>query len=56
MKCKILGNDIKPFMTFGKMPIANGFVEKENFDKEFFFEMQVGFNDELSLFSIRRSS
>jgi len=52
MKCKILGNDIKPFMTFGKMPIANGFVEKENFDKEFFFEMQVGFNDELSLFQL----
>ena len=39
-------------MTFGKMPIANGFVEKENFNKEFYFEMEVGFNEELSLFQL----
>ena len=52
MKCKITGTNIKPFMTFGKMPIANGFVEKKNFDKEFFFEMEVGFSDELSLFQL----
>jgi len=39
-------------MTFGKMPIANGFVKKENFNKEYFFEMEVGFNEELSLFQL----
>ena len=39
-------------MTFGKMPIANGFVEKENFNKEFYFEMEVGFNEDLSLFQL----
>ena len=52
MKCKITGAQLKPFMTFGKMPIANAFVEKKNFDKEFFFEMEVGFNEELSLFQL----
>ena len=29
MKCKITGNNINTFMTFGRMPIANGFVNKE---------------------------
>ena len=52
MKCKITNKAIEPFMTFGKMPIANGFIEKENFDKEFFFEMEVGFSNELSLFQL----
>ena len=52
MKCKITNKSIEPFMTFGKMPIANGFIEKENFDKEFFFEMEVGFSNELSLFQL----
>ena len=52
MKCKITNKIIEPFMTFGKMPIANGFVKKENFNKEYFFEMEVGFNEELSLFQL----
>ena len=28
MKCKITNKNIKPFMSFGKMPIANGFIKK----------------------------
>ena len=30
----------KFLMSFGKMPIANNFLSKENFDNEFFYEMQ----------------
>ena len=52
MKCKITNKILKPFMTFGKMPIANGFIEKKNFSEEFFFEMEVGFNDDISLFQL----
>ena len=36
MKCKISGLEIKPFMSFGKMPIANGFLEQNQFDEEYF--------------------
>ena len=36
MKCKITNKPIQPFMSFGKMPIANGFIEKKNFSEEFF--------------------
>ncbi len=52
MNCKITNKPIQPFMSFGKMPIANGFLDKENFSEEFFFNMEVGFNDELSLFQL----
>ena len=52
MKCKITDEKIKPFMSFGKMPLANGFLKKEEFEKEFFFEMEVGFTDKLSLFQL----
>ena len=30
MKCKVSGQQIKPFMSFGKMPMANGFLDKKN--------------------------
>ena len=53
MKCKITNKDINPFMSFGKMPIANGFIKKEDFINEFFFEMEVGFSEELSLFQLK---
>ena len=52
MKCKITNKVIEPFMSFGNMPIANGFIHKENFNKEFFFKMEVGFSDQLSLFQL----
>ena len=26
------------------MPIANGFIEKKYFNKEYFFDMQIGFS------------
>ena len=52
MICKITGEKIKPFMSFGKMPIANGFLRKENFKKEFVFNMEVGFSRRLCLFQL----
>ena len=39
-------------MSFGKMPIANGFLKKKDFKKEFFFKMEVGFSKKLSLFQL----
>ena len=52
MKCKVTNNKIEPFMSFGKMPIANGFIEKKDFNNEFFYNMEVGFSEELSLFQL----
>ncbi len=52
MKCKVTNKIIDPFMSFGKMPVANGFIKKEDFRNEFFFNMEVGFSEEVSLFQL----
>jgi len=52
MKCKLTDKEIKPFMSFGKMPLANGFLSKDAFKTEYFFEMEVGFSEDLSLFQL----
>jgi len=53
MNCKITNKKIKPFMSFGKMPIANGFIEKKDFDTEFFFNMEVCFSENISLLQLK---
>tara|TARA_B110000459_G_scaffold197756_1_gene241616 strand:- start:1060 stop:2256 length:1197 start_codon:yes stop_codon:yes gene_type:complete len=52
MICKITKKIIKPFMSFGQMPIANGFLKKKYFKKEFLFKMEVGFSKDISLFQL----
>jgi methylation protein EvaC len=52
MICKITGKEIKSFINFGKMPIANGFLDKSQFKNEFFFNMEAGFSEEISLFQL----
>ena len=52
MKCKFSGQRLKPFMSFGRMPLANGFLLQKNFTKEYFYEMKVGFNKKYSLFQL----
>lgn len=42
-KCLICNSLIDSFMSFGKMPIANGFLEPSQFPDEYFFELKVGF-------------
>ena len=42
-KCLICDNKFNPFMSFGKMPIANGFLAEKQFSSEYFFELQVAF-------------
>jgi len=53
MKCKITSSEMSPFMSFGKMPIANGFLQKENFENEFFFDLEVGFSEKICLFQLK---
>ncbi len=42
-ECLICKNPIQPFISFGRMPIANGFLRKEEFGREFFFELKTGY-------------
>ncbi|MDA8727113.1 class I SAM-dependent methyltransferase [Candidatus Pelagibacter bacterium] len=45
MHCRVCANKINPFVSFGKMPIANGFLKKEQFENEYFFELATAFCD-----------
>ncbi len=42
-KCIVCSSPIEPFMSFGRMPIANGFLSAGQFADEYFFELKVGF-------------
>ncbi len=41
--CLICGSVVDPFMSFGRMPIGNGFLAAEEFSREYFYELKVAF-------------
>ena len=43
MECLVCQFPIEPFMSFGRMPIANGFLTPEEFPQEYFFDLRVSF-------------
>ena len=51
-QCRICRKNMKPFMTFGRMPIANGFLLPEMIDKEYFFELQPSFCSHCNMFQL----
>jgi len=42
-ECMICNKSVNPFMSFGKMPIANGFLTEDQFLTEYFFELAIAF-------------
>ena len=42
-KCMICEESLELFMSFGQMPIANGFLSPPQFADEYFFELKVAF-------------
>jgi methylation protein EvaC len=52
MNCRICKASIVPFMSFGKMPIANGFLCKDDFKNEYFYEMKVAFCSSCYMFQL----
>ncbi len=52
MKCRICSNEISPFMSYGRMPIANGFLLPDQYDDEYFFELKPAFCERCYSFQI----
>ena len=52
MECRICKTAVTPFMTFGKMPIANGFLSSPKPTDEYFFELAPVFCDQCKTFQI----
>ena len=50
--CRVCGHPLEPFMTFGEMPIANAFLNKEDFDSEYFYELQPASCSKCTTFQI----
>jgi methylation protein EvaC len=42
-QCLICSTSITPFISFGKMPIANGFLSPDQFVTEYFFDLAAAF-------------
>ena len=52
MKCRISKKESKVFLNLGKMPLANGFLNKSKNIKEYFYPLKVAFTKELSLIQL----
>ena len=51
-ECLICSNKISKFLDFGDMPIANGFLKKEEFENEYFFRMETAFCNQCKTFQL----
>jgi methylation protein EvaC len=50
--CRICAAPIAPFMSFGRMPIANGFLTEAQTADEYFFELAPAFCDRCGMFQL----
>jgi methylation protein EvaC len=41
MGCRVCESDIEPFIDFGRMPLANGFVTADQFASEYYFNLRA---------------
>ena len=51
-KCRLCSGEIEPVIDFGKMPIANGFIDKKDLNNEYFFNLSAAYCIECSLFQL----
>ena len=52
MTCKICKASISPILSFGPMPMANGFLSQEEFKEEYFFELATAFCPTCKMFQL----
>lgn len=50
--CRVCGAPMSQFMSFGRMPIANGFLKAEEIPDEYFFELAPAFCESCKMFQI----
>ncbi len=52
IKCRIDNKEAKKIISYGKMPIANGFLRAEEFKDEYFFELAASFSSTSMMFQL----
>jgi methylation protein EvaC len=50
--CRVCSAKISPFMSFGRMPIANGFLKPDETTNEYFFELAPAFCGGCGMFQL----
>jgi methylation protein EvaC len=50
--CRVCNARITPFMSFGRMPIANGFLQPDKTQNEHFFELAPAFCEACGMFQL----
>ena len=50
--CRVCGAAMNAFMSFGRMPIANGFLTAEEIPGEYFFELSPAFCEACGMFQL----
>jgi len=50
--CRVCSARITPFMSFGRMPIANGFLRPDQTENEYFFELTPAFCEACGMFQL----
>src|SRR6185437_12527338 len=50
--CRVCGAHLTAFMSFGRMPIANGFLKSEEIQSEYFFELAPAFCEPCGMFQL----
>lgn len=53
-RCRVCRTEISPFMSFGRMPIANGFLRPEDTTNEYFFELAPAFCGNCGMFQLMK--
>ena len=51
-KCRASNTDLVEVIDFGRQPLGNGFLTKEQFKSEYFFDMKVGFSEQSKLLQL----
>jgi methylation protein EvaC len=51
-RCRICDAGIAPFMSFGRMPLANGFLQPDKSENEYFFELATAFCGACGMFQL----
>jgi methylation protein EvaC len=50
--CRISGGELTPVVDFGMQPLGNGFLAPEHISHEYFYPMEVGFNEKSMMFQL----
>src|SRR5262249_25701934 len=50
--CRVCSARISSFMSFGRMPIANGFLRPDETENEYFFELAPAFCEACGMFQL----